>query len=169
VTGQSTIKVIRDGLIWPILGILLSAILVLVCVRFVVVRGNGAVRRKTLVLEMSWKRGDGYYGPNFVHLESPCLANPKDGCSCFQDFKITTSIEFADYIASFGSSNVPVKYDASINRKGQVVGAILQAVGDWPAERFHINERSLGRSFQMLARQQISDKFRIPADCFPTL
>ncbi len=111
--------------------------------------GNGAVYRKTVVLEMSWKRGDDHYGPNFIYLESACLSNPEPGCFCSHDFKITTSKEFADYVESFGSNRVPVKYHVDYDRNHQVVGATLESVGEWSEERFHINERSLSTGFRM--------------------
>ena len=65
---------------------------------------------KSVGIEMSWKRGDNHYGPDFVSLESPCLGNVESGCFCSADFNVTTSKDFADYISSFGSNKVPVKY-----------------------------------------------------------
>lgn len=164
---QSIRRIVHEGLIWRVLGILSAAILVACYIQSVTAQSNGGSGRKTVLLQMSWKRGDSYYGPNFIHLESPCLGNPEEGCSCFQDFKITRSKEFADYIASFGNSNVPVKYHVDYDAEGQVVGAILESVGDWPEERFHINERSLGRSSRIVTRRPSMGKFRMPADCFP--
>lgn len=158
---------VHGGLIWPILGLLLSAALVAVVARFVMAQGNGAVRRKTVVLEMSWKRGDNHYGPNFVSLESPCLNSAVQGCSCVQDFRITTSKEFADYVGSFGDAKVPVKYRVDYDRRDEVVGAILEAVGEWPQERLHTNESSLAITFRISAHRPAGGHFRSPADCFP--
>lgn len=148
------------GLIWPTSGVLLSAALVAAvgCLAY----------RKSVILEMSWKRGDYHYGPNFIHLESACLSNPEPGCFCSLDFKTTTSKEFADYIESFGSKKVPVKFHVDYDRNQQVVGAILEGVSEWPEERFHINERSLGTGFRMLPNQRTSGgHLNNPADCFP--
>jgi hypothetical protein len=36
-------------------------------------------RTKSVVLEMSWKRGDNHYGPNSISLESPGLSNSQPG------------------------------------------------------------------------------------------
>jgi hypothetical protein len=166
--SRSAGKVIGEGLIWPILGVLLMAALVAAVAHFLLAQGNGAVYRKTVVLEMSWKRGDDHYGPNFIHFESACLSNPQPGCFCSHDFKITTSKEFADYVESFGSNRVPVKYHVDYDRNHQVVGAILESVGEWSEERFHINERSLGTGFRTLRNQPTGrGHLRNPADCFP--
>jgi hypothetical protein len=127
-----------------------------------------ACNRKSVGLEMSWKRGDNHYGLNFVHLESSCLSNPEPGCFCSLDFKTTTPKEFADYIESFGSKKVPVKFHVDYDRNHHVVGAILDAVGEWPEDRFHINERSLDTGFRMLPNQRTGGgHFNNPADCFP--
>jgi hypothetical protein len=149
-------------LIWPVLAALLSVALVVGLAQFLV--GN----RKSVVLEMSWKRGDNHYGPNFITLESTCLSNSEPGCFCSLDFKTTVSKEFADYIESFGSNTVPVKFHVDYDRNHQVVGAILEAVGEWPEERFDLNERLLGVGFRMLRGQRTcGGHFNNPADCFP--
>lgn len=96
----------RGKLIWPTLGVLLSAALVAAAARLLRAQSNRSVYRKSVALEMSWKRGDDHYGPNFIHLESPCLSNPEPGCFCSHDFKITTSKEFADYVESIGALSV---------------------------------------------------------------
>ena len=129
------------------------------------IKGN---ERKTVALAMSWKRGDNHYGPNFIQLESPCLSNPQPGCFCSAEFKVTTSKDFADYIESFGSTKVPVKYHVDYDRNHRIVGAILESVGTWAAERFHVNERSLSTGFRMIADQRKgSGSIRNPGDCFP--
>jgi hypothetical protein len=153
----------RKGLIWPTSGVLLSA-----AFGCLLAQNNRAAYRKSVDLEMSWKRGDNHYGANFIHLESACLSNPEPGCFCSLDFKTTTSKEFADYIESFGSKKVPVKFHVDYDRNQQVVGAILEGVSEWPEERFHINERSLGTGFRMLPDQRTSGgHLNNPADCFP--
>ena len=157
---RSTGKLVREGLIWSTLGVLLSAALVapVGCLPY----------RKSVTLKMSWKRGDYHYGPNFIHLESACPSNPEPGCFCSLDFKTTTSKEFADYIESFGSNKVSVKFHVDYDRNNQVVGAILEGVGEWPEKRFHINERSLATGFRMLRNQRASGgHLNNPADCFP--
>jgi hypothetical protein len=149
-------------LIWTVLAALLSVALVVGLAQFLV--GN----RKSVVLEMSWKRGDNHYGPNFITLESACLSNSEPGCFCSLDFKTTVSKEFADYIESFGSNTVPVKFHVDYDRNHHVVGAILEAVGEWPEERFDLNERLLGLGFRMLRGQRTGGgHFNNPADCFP--
>jgi len=156
------------ALVWPILGVLLSAVLVAAVARLLLTQSNGAAYRKSVALEMSWKRGDYHYGLNSIHLESACLSNPEPGCFCSLDLKTTTSKEFADYIESFGSKKVPVKFHVDYDRNHQVVGAILEGVGEGPEERFHINERSLGTGFRMLPNKRTGGgHFNNPADCFP--
>jgi len=136
--------------------------------RLLLAQSKGAVYRKSVGLEMSWKRGDNYYGPNFIHLESACLSNPVPGCFCSLDIRATTSKEFADYIESFGSNRVPVKFYVDYDANHDVVGAILEAVAEWPEERFHIKERSLGTGFRMLPNKRTSGgHINNPADCFP--
>ena len=76
-----------------------------------------ASHRESVALEMSWKRGDDHYGPNFIHLESGCLSNPETGWSCALDFKATTSKDFADYIGSFGTKKVPVKLSRRLRQQ----------------------------------------------------
>jgi hypothetical protein len=125
-------------------------------------------RTKSMVLEMSWKRGDNHYGPNFISLESPCLSNSQSGCFCSMDFKATTSKEFADYIESFGSNKVPVKYRVYYDRNPEPVGVSLETVGTWPGKRFHDNARLLAAGFRMITGQATAGgHIRNPADCFP--
>jgi hypothetical protein len=158
----------RKGFIWPVLGVLLSTALIVAVAHLLFAQSNGALYKKSVGLEMSWKRGDNHYGPNFIHLESACPSNPELGCFCSLDFKITTSKEFADYIESFGSNKVPVKFHVDYDRNNQVVGAMLEGVGEWPEGRFHTNERSLTRGTRMLRNQPSGGgHFRYPADCFP--
>jgi len=166
--SRGTGKAVRERLIWPTLGVLLSAVLVVAVARLLLAQSKGAVYRKSVGLEMSWKRGDNYYGPNFIHLESACLSNPVPGCFCSLDIRATTSKEFADYIESFGSNRVPVKFYVDYDANHDVVGAILEAVAEWPEERFHIKERSLGTGFRMLPNKRTSGgHINNPADCFP--
>lgn len=165
--GRSTGKVIREGLLWSIFGVVFSAVLVAASARLLLAQSNRVVYRKSVGLEMSWKRGDNHYGPNFIHLESACLSNPEPGCFCSLDIKATSSKEFADYMESFGSKRVPVKFHVDYDNNRQVIGAFLEGVGEWPEERFHINERSLGTGFRMLPNKRTSGgHFNNPADCF---
>jgi len=150
-------------------GALLTAVLVATVVYFAWPQNTRAFQRRTMVLEMSWKRGDNYYGPNFIRLESPCASNPESGCFCAVDFTKTKSKEFADYVASFGNKRVPVKYDVIYDRDRQVVGAGLTSVGVWPAERFDITERSLASGTRAVPNKSGSGGLhgKVPADCFP--
>jgi hypothetical protein len=166
--SRSTGKVIRQGLNWPVLVVLLSAVLLATVARLLSAQSKGAVYRKSVSIDMSWKRGDDHYGPNFIHLESPCLSSPESGCFCSLDFKTTTSKEFAEYVASFADNRVPVKFHVDFDRNHQVVGALLEGVGEWPEERFQVNERSLANGFRMLRNQRTSGgHLNNPADCFP--
>jgi hypothetical protein len=158
--SSSAEKAARGGLIWSLLGGLLSAALVaaVACAGY----------RNSVTLEMSWKRGDNFYGPNFIHLESACLSNPEPGCFCSLDIKTPTSKELADYVESFGSNKVPVKFYVDYDRNHDVVGAILEGVGEWPEDRFHIKGRSLATGFRMLPNKRASGgHVDNPADCFP--
>lgn len=150
-------------------GALLTAVLVATVVYFAWSQNSNAFQQRTMLLEMSWRRGDNHYGPNFVHLESPCVSNPEPGCYCAVNFMRTNSKEFADYIESFGNKKVPVKYDVSYDRDRQVVGASLISVGVWPAERFDITERSLTSGTRAVRNQSGSGVLhgKVPADCFP--
>jgi len=125
-------------------------------------------RTKGVVIEMSWKRGDNHYGLNFISLESRCLSNSAPGCFCVAEFKDTMSTDFADYIESFGTSKVPVKYRVDYDRKHRVVGASLESVGTRPSERFHDNLRSLATGFRMVAGEALAGgHINNPGDCLP--
>jgi hypothetical protein len=89
--------------------------------------GIDTFHRKTIILDMSWKRGDVHYGPDFIHLESSCLSNSEAGCYCANNF--TTSKEFADYIEAFGNKKVPVSYYVDYDAKGEPSGVVLKSVG----------------------------------------
>jgi hypothetical protein len=162
--SRSTGNVTPARLVWPILVVLLSAAIVWAAARILWARGS----RKSVSLEMSWKRGDSYYGPNSIHLESACLSNAAPGCFCSLEFNTTTSKEFADYVETFASNRVPVKFHVDYDRNHQVVGAILENVGDLPEERFRFGERSLSTGFRMLPGQRTGGGHsNNPADCFP--
>jgi hypothetical protein len=150
-------------------GVLLTAALAWAVGYVVWAQGNGVLHRKTVVLEMSWKRGDTRFGPNFVHLESACLSNPEPGCFCSNEFRVTRTKEFADYIESFGSSKVPVKYVVNYDNNGEVVGAILESVGVWQEQRFNHAEWSLSETVRAVPNQSHRGVayMRSPADCFP--
>src|ERR1700735_934320 len=106
--SKSFWKLALESVSW--IGVLLMAVLVPAVGYFVWAQSTAAAHRKTVTLEMSWERGDTYYGRNFIHLESACLSNPEAGCYCSRDFTSTRTKEFADYIESFGDKKVPVKY-----------------------------------------------------------
>jgi hypothetical protein len=130
-------------------------------------QGIDTLHRKTIVLDMSWKRGDVHYGPDFIHLESSCLSNSEAGCYCANNF--TTSKEFADYIEAFGNKKVPVSYYVDYDAKGEPSGVVLKSVGEWPADRFNIRERSISSGFRMVRSQSKSGVMhgKTPGDCFP--
>jgi hypothetical protein len=159
-------KANQKGLVWQIARLLvISALLATSSFLSAQIRKT---EQKTMVLDMSWKRGDDHYGPNFIHLESACLSNSAPGCFCSVDFKVTTSKDFADYIESFGSNKVPVKYRVDYDRNHRIVGAILEGVGEWPVERFHVNERSHATGFRMVpGKGKGGGYIRNPGDCFP--
>jgi hypothetical protein len=158
-------NVMHDRLVWAVFGLLLTAALAVGCFMNAQIRANEG---KTIALEMSWKRGDDHYGPNFVHLESVCVSNSQPGCFCSVDFKVTASKDFADYIESFGNNKVPVKYHVDYDRNHRIVGAILESVGTWPAALFHVNERSLSTGFRTIPGQpKTGGHIRNPGDCFP--
>jgi hypothetical protein len=166
--SKSFWKLALEGLRW--IGILFMAVFVAAIGYFAWAQSGGAAHRKTVTLEMSWKRGDSYYGPNFIHLESACLSNPEPGCFCSRDFTSTRTKEFADYIESFGSNKVPVKYRVDYDGNGQPGGATLESVGEWPAERFNIVERALSSGFRGGSRNQSRGGVlhgKSPNDCFP--
>lgn len=164
--SRTTRKVNPEG-VMAVVGIFLLAALASLVARRLLAQ-NRAVHRESVALQMSWKRGDDHYGPNFIHLESHCFNNPEPGCFCSLDFKATTSKEFADYVGSFGTNKVPVTFHVDYDNNHQVVGAILESVGGWPENRFQINERALATGFRMLRNKPPSSgHFNNPADCFP--
>lgn len=115
--SSATKKVNHKG-VMPTLGIFLVAALAWLVARRLLAQ-NRTVHRESVPLEMSWKRGDDHYGSNFIHLESVCLSNPEPGCFCSLDFKATTSKEFADYVGSFGTNKVPVKFHVDYGNNHQ--------------------------------------------------
>lgn len=166
--SKSFWKLALERLSW--IGVLFMAVLAAAVGYFAWVQSAGTAHRKTVTLEMSWKRGDSYYGPNFIHLESACQSNPEPGCFCARDFISTRTAEFADYIESFGSKKVPVKYRVNYDGNGQPDGATLETVGAWPAERFNIVERTLGSGSRGTRNQSGGGvlHFKSPSDCFLT-
>jgi hypothetical protein len=167
IMGRSTWKFALEALSW--VGILFMTAFVAAVGYFAWAQSGGAAHRKTVTLEMSWKRGDTHYGPNFIHLESACLSNPEPGCFCSKDFTSTRTKEFGDYIESFGNKKVPVKYRVDYDGNGQPGGAALESVGAWPVERFNIVERRmpLSSGSRMQPGGGVSH-LRTPGDCFPT-
>jgi hypothetical protein len=166
--GHIERKIVRASLIWPLLGALISLVVVALLSSLVFGTNYFSRDRKSVTLEMSWHRGDYHYGPNFIHLESPCISNSTLGCFCSNDFKVTTTKEFADYIETFGNNTVPTKYEVDyVNRN--VTGASLLSVGDWPKSRFNDGEISLATGYRMTAANQTKAGGHIynPGDCFP--
>jgi hypothetical protein len=147
--------------------LLLTATLAVAVSYFTWRTATGQVRRKTVILEMTWKR----LSNNVIHLEAPCQSNPEPGCFCSTDFTVTRSKQFTDYIESFGSKTVPIKYDVDYDRHAQIVSAVLQSVGDWPAERFNVVEMTLATGFHPSQNQAagtvVHHRSKNPADCFP--
>jgi hypothetical protein len=129
---------------------------------------NFTVPRKIVTVEMSWKRGDLYYGPNFISLESRCPNSSDSRCYCATDFTIINSKAFADDIQSFGGLPVPVKYEVFYNRDGEAISANLVSVGKWPGNKFHENEGGIGSGGTVrLGEPGLTS--RTPADCFQRL
>jgi len=158
-------KVVRAAPIWPLAGILVAALAVVLVIFYVSGSDYLVHRRKVVTLQMSWHRGDNFYGPNFVHLESPCLSNSESGCFCANDFKTTKTKEFADYVATFGNGKIPVQYQVDYVN-GQPVGASLLSVGAWPKSRLDAGEISLATGFKLPTPTSLVHS-RNPLDCFP--
>jgi len=61
-----------------------------------------------VTLWMDWRRGDPYYGADFIELRRPCEGTVGQGCECTAEFKVISSKEnskeFADYVASFANT-----------------------------------------------------------------
>jgi len=51
--------------------------------------------------------------------------------------------EVEKYIETFGSSPVPVTFEAFLDRNGRPSGALLTTVGEWEANRFPPNQTGL--------------------------
>jgi hypothetical protein len=150
------------------LGVLLIAGLLAYATWIVWTEGLNGLRYKTATIQMSWTRGAPAYGPDFVHLESPCASNSESGCYCSMSFPVTRTAVFADYIESFGNSRVPVSYYVRYDANGLVSGAMLKSVGQWRANRFNAIERSLASGFRMpRAESGRAIIGKTPSDCFP--
>ena len=144
--------------------------------------GYGAYYRvglpSTRTLHMNWKRGDLFYGPNFVRLESECTdLTAGNNCFCAMDFKIMSSspdsAKFANYIQSFGTSRVPVKFTV-FHYYNVCRGAQLVTVGTWSSSKFSTNDKLLGGGGPIVHRGEtvktsgISPEFiGTPCNCFP--
>ncbi len=124
-----------------------------------------------VTLRMSWTLGNTHYGPNFVSLQSKC-ANQASNCSCRMDFKVISSspnsAAFADYIRSFGKSEVPVTFKVLHGADHRILGAALMSVGDWSSEKFATNDRLLGVEVKFEPGKDRSKvPLNSPGDCFP--
>ena len=132
----------------------------------------------TRTLQMTWKRGDVLYGPDFIHLESRCTdLTAGTNCFCGMDFKVMSSSpnapEFAKYVQSFGTARVPVKFTVwHYHNECRLV--LLSSVGAWPGSRFAHNDTALGGGGSTVHRGEtvktsgISPEFiGIPCSCFP--
>jgi hypothetical protein len=126
-----------------------------------------------VTLRMSWTLGDMHYGPNFVSLQSKC-ANHASTCSCRMNFKVISSSPnsstFADYIRSFGNSELPVTFKVLHGAGHKILGAALMSVGDWSSERFATNDRLLGVEVKFEpGKDKNNSKVPLssPGDCFP--
>ena len=61
-----------------------------------------------------------------------------------------------------------MKFQVDYDSNHQVVGAILESVGEWPENRFHINEKSLATGVRTVRNKPSgSGRLNNPADCFP--
>jgi hypothetical protein len=127
---------------------------------------EAGIKASSVTLSMRWLRGDLHYGPNFISLASPCQPFAHESCECTMDFKGINSIEFADYIASFGDARVPVVFEVVYGPDLLAQRARLNSVGSWRADRFQVNDRLLGITFKW---DNTSGKhtLRFPAECFP--
>lgn len=128
--------------------------------------------RKVITLPMSWKRGDLYYGANFITLEASCLSNTDPHCYCRTDFPFINSPAFADYIRSFGNQSVPVQYEVFYGRNGEAISANLVSVGTWAADSFREREGEgvLGSGLGNIRRgESVTFSRRTPGDCFARL
>jgi hypothetical protein len=125
-----------------------------------------------VTLRMSWTLGDTHYGPNFVSLRSKC-ANQVSNCSCVMNFKVISSspnsAAFADYIRSFGDSEVPVTFKVMNGADHRILGAALMSVGDWSSEKFATNDRLIGVEVRHKPGERPNRvvPMNIPGDCFP--
>jgi len=122
-----------------------------------------------VTLSMDWKRGDMYYGPNFIQLHTLCANSDDDRCECVADFKGTTTTEFADYISSFKNRQVPVTYFVWYGQDGQVGLARLASVGDWQRDRFGPNDGNIQTRLTFRPNNSGASRpafFNAPSDCF---
>jgi hypothetical protein len=132
--------------------------------------GKDRLDLRVVTLSMQWARGDPHYGPKFISLSTPCQASGDVPCECTMQFRGTNSLQFADYISSFGDEPIDVVYEVRYGPDGLVHQAQLESVGSWQADRFPVNDRLLGIRSTFKDRepgQKQKAKLRNPADCFP--
>ena len=74
-------------------------------------QAKGAPEFVPITLDMNWTRGSLHYGPDFIHLRTPCQREGTS-CECTMNFKVISSREnskeFADYITSLEHGRVPL-------------------------------------------------------------
>jgi hypothetical protein len=88
------------------------------------------------------------------------------------NFKVMSSspnsAAFADYIRSFGKSEVPVTFKVQRGADHRFLGAALMSVGDWSSEKFATNDRLLGVQIKFEpGKGGSSVPINSPGDCFP--
>jgi len=126
-----------------------------------------------ITLDMDWTRGSPHYGPDFIHLHTPCQREGTS-CECVMNFKVISSKEnskeFADYITSFEHGKVPVTYEVSYGQDGVVHASRLVGVGDWKREKFQTNDTALGVEMKFVPGGPRKQRtyFHSPGDCFPS-
>ena len=171
--SADTIPTIRNRWAAVPLGILLAALAPRISLADRVLT-DFRVPRRVVTLPMAWRRGDSYYGRNFINLESPCINNQDPHCYCALEFKVINSPAFADHIESFGERPVPVRFAVLYSHDGKALSASLLSVDDWPSEKFYVNDTLLGVGFRAPERQEIKPGEKVlhsnnPADCFVSL
>ena len=126
-----------------------------------------------VVLQMGWRRGDPFYGPNFIELNAPCPGSSDKRCECHTEFPVTRSQEFAEYVASFRDEPVPVTYTVWYDKSGEPTSVRLASVGTWKRERFHVNDGLIGprlkRNTDSSSSRTQAFRARSPGDCFSPL
>jgi hypothetical protein len=129
---------------------------------------NFSLPRRVVTVEMSWKRGDAHYGPNFISLQSSCPNSSDARCFCGTDFKIMNSAAFADYIQSSGARPMAVRYEVFYDPNGEAISANLVSIGVWPRSKFHENEGNISSGGAITPGER-GLTTHTPQDCFARL